>query len=84
MDYLVEHIARVLEERREYVGMSKAELARRRDLTEKVIGSSLLGERCIKAQELVVICHCLGLPLDSLITPWLRRELEGRYPKYLG
>lgn len=65
MEHL-DKIVYVIEERRRFLGMSVAELARRARVDDKRLRRVLSGERIMSADELVRVCAVLKIRLSAL------------------
>lgn len=73
-----------IEAKRELLGMTKAELARRMNMNRVTLGTMLCGKRIIYADELLKLCVFLGINPASLLSPKLRElfnELWGEENK---
>lgn len=65
----MEHLDKIVfavERKRQFLGMSVAELARRAHVDDKRLRRVLSGERVMSADELVRVCAVLKIPLASL------------------
>ena len=61
MTSVSEHIVSTIESKREFLGMSKAELSRRTNIGAVTLGTMLRGQRAIYADEAIVLCVALGI-----------------------
>lgn len=67
------HILAIIESKRELLGMSKAELARRMGMGPVTMGTLLRGERSIFADEVFRLCACLDIDPTELMSPDVRK-----------
>lgn len=74
------HILAAVETKRELLGMSKAELARRMGIDSVTMGTMLRGQRSMYADEAMRLCACLDIDPMDLISPEVRQQHE----KYWG
>lgn len=67
------HILAVIEAKRELLGMSKAELARRMGMDPVTMGAMLRGKRSMFADEAFCLCACLDIDPTELTSSEVRR-----------
>lgn len=58
----------VIADRVKKIGITVAELSRRTEIDSELLRRSLLGERSIKADELVSLCHELDISISDLVS----------------
>ena len=73
MTNVSEHIVSTIESKREFLGMSKAELSRRTNIGAVTLGTMLRGLRAIYADEAIVLCVALGINPVELVPADLRK-----------
>ena len=73
MTTVSEHIVSTIESKREFLGMSKAELSRRTNIGAVTLGTMLRGQRSIYADEAIVLCVALGINPVELVPADLRK-----------
>lgn len=61
MDPITKNMLEVINEEKESLGMSNAELARRIQVSELTVGKALRGERKLSGPELIKITWCLDI-----------------------
>ena len=74
MNTISQHILSVVETKREQLGMSKAELARRMDINPVTLGTMLRGTRAMYADEAIKLCAYLDIAPAEFMTPELRKK----------
>ena len=56
---------RVIDERRNQIGMTIRALARKADMDDDLLGKTLHGKRKMTASEFIAVSHALGLTFDD-------------------
>lgn len=67
------HILAAVESKRELLGMSKAELARRMGMDSVTMGTMLRGKRSMFADEVFRLCACLDIEPAELMSAEVRK-----------